>query len=159
MEKWNAVTKSNANQTYILPALLKVNDYLTLYLKENKTWEYVQPETLRPESCSKSITIYPEKYKSISYENLEKKPQVLSVVRPHYPHNLRVKGIEGECSTEMDIEPDGSVSACKIIDSSGYCEFDFCSLCAGLKYRFTPALQNGVPVRVKIGHKHRYILH
>jgi|GEM_PF-1519195 len=148
--KWNAVVKSNADCTYMLPGLLKVNDYLTVYIKEDKTWEFVKPETLPPEYFSKSITIYPEKYKSIFYENLETKPKVLSVANPYYPENLKWRWIEGRCSISMLVETDGSVSACKIIDSSGYCEFDFSALCAGLKHKFTPAMQNNRVVRVWI---------
>lgn len=148
--KWNAVIKGNADCTYMLPALLKVNDCLTVYIKEDKTWEYVQPETLPLEYHSKSITIYPEKYKALPYENIEEKPQLIYSPPLLYPENLKRANIEGKCSIKMLVETDGSVLACKILKSSGYCEFDFSALCAGLKHKFTPAVQNNRAVRVWI---------
>jgi len=134
----------------MLPALLKVNDYLTIYIKEDKTWEYVQPETLPQEYHSKSITIYPEKYKSMSYDEIEVKPQLIYAPTPVYPENLRRNNIERTCNISMLVETDGIVIACKILESSGYSEFDFSALCAGLKHKFTPAVQNNRPVRVLI---------
>ncbi len=148
--KWDAKTNSDADCIFMFPALLRINKYITIYIKEDKTWDYVQPETLSSEYLSKSITILPEKSISLSHRETEKKPQLIYSPPLIYPENLRRANIEGECTIKMLVDTDGSVLRCEIVKSSGYGEFDFSALCAVLKHKFTPAVQNNITVRVFI---------
>ena len=65
-----------------------------------------------------------------------------------YPGNLIERGIQGTVGIRLRIEPDGSVSECAIIESSGSSDLDnHTCMIAKRRARYGPALdQNGKPI-------------
>jgi protein TonB len=72
---------------------------------------------------------------------------------------MKRKRIEGKTLIKALIDIDGSVLYTVIIESSGYGEFDFTALSAGLKYEFTPAMQDDRCVRVWVAIPFLFRLH
>lgn len=84
--------------------------------------------------------------KSMNGESLAK-PSYLRNPEPPYPEMLRSKRIEGRLSLWVRINTRGTVDEARIMQSSGYPEFDQSALkTVRDKYRFTPARMMGIPV-------------
>ena len=73
---------------------------------------------------------------------------VIPIVRiePQFPREALLKGIGGWVELEFTIEPDGSVSDPKIIDSQPPRIFDRNALRAIYKWKFKPRIVDGKPV-------------
>lgn len=73
---------------------------------------------------------------------------VIPIVRiePQFPREALLKGIGGWVEVEFTIEPDGSVSDPKIIDSQPPRIFDRNALRAIYKWKFKPRIVDGRPV-------------
>ena len=73
---------------------------------------------------------------------------VIPIVRiePQFPREALLKGIGGWVEVEFTIEPDGSVSDPKIIDSQPPRIFDRNALRAIYKWKFKPRIVDGKPV-------------
>lgn len=73
---------------------------------------------------------------------------VIPIVRiePQFPREALLKGIGGWVEVEFTIEPDGSVSNPKIIDSQPPRIFDRNALRAIYKWKFKPRIVDGKPV-------------
>ena len=67
-------------------------------------------------------------------------------IPPGYPHLAATLGQQGLVVLRMTIGADGQVTAVEVLESSGYARLDQAALAALAKWRFTPAVINGVPV-------------
>lgn len=73
---------------------------------------------------------------------------IIPIVRiePQFPREALLKGINGWVEVEFTIEPDGSVSNPKVIDSQPPRIFDRNALRAIYKWKFKPRIVDGKPV-------------
>ena len=74
--------------------------------------------------------------------------QVIPLVRinPQYPRNELLAGVEGWVKVRFTVEPDGSVSSPKVVESKPPRVFDSSALRAIKKWKFKPKVVNGVSV-------------
>jgi protein TonB len=75
--------------------------------------------------------------------------QVVPLVRinPQYPRNELLAGVEGWVKVRFTVEPDGSVSSPKVIQSKPPRVFDTAALRAIKKWKFKPKVVNGIAVQ------------
>ena len=75
--------------------------------------------------------------------------QVVPLVRinPQYPRNELLAGVEGWVKVRFTVEPDGSVSSPKVIQSKPPRVFDTAALRAIKKWKFKPKVVNCVAVQ------------
>ncbi len=73
---------------------------------------------------------------------------VIPIVRiePQFPREALVKGIEGWVVVEFTIEPDGTVSDPRVVDSNPRRMFDRNAIRAIYKWKFKPRIVDGQPV-------------
>jgi protein TonB len=73
---------------------------------------------------------------------------IIPIVRiePQFPREALLKGISGWVDLEFTIEPDGSVSNPKIVDSQPRRIFDRNALRAIYKWKFKPRIVDGKPI-------------
>jgi protein TonB len=73
---------------------------------------------------------------------------VIPIVRiePQFPRDALVKGIEGWVVVEFTIEPDGTVSDPRVVDSNPRRIFDRNAVRAIYKWKFKPRIVDGQPV-------------
>jgi protein TonB len=73
---------------------------------------------------------------------------VIPIVRiePQFPREALVKGIEGWVIVEFTIEPDGTVSDPRVVDSNPRRIFDRNAIRAIYKWKFKPRIVDGQPV-------------
>ena len=74
--------------------------------------------------------------------------QVIPLVRinPQYPRNELLAGVEGWVKVKFTVEPDGSVSSPKVVQSKPPRVFDTSALRAIKKWKFKPKVVNGIAV-------------
>ena len=74
--------------------------------------------------------------------------QVIPLVRinPQYPRNELLAGVEGCVKVRFTVEPDGSVSSPKVVESKPPRVFDSSALRAIKKWKFKPKVVNGIAV-------------
>lgn len=75
-----------------------------------------------------------------------------SDIRPHIPDSVE-EGQVVQTEVEYYSDADGGVSGVQVIKSSGNREFDRSVIGAVLQWRYSPAVQDGVPQRVKMTRK------
>ena len=68
---------------------------------------------------------------------------------PTYPVLLRAKGITGEATIQLVVDVDGSVRDAKIVKQT-HEAFGEAALECVKKWKYRPALRDGVPVRVRM---------
>ena len=75
--------------------------------------------------------------------------QVIPLVRinPQYPRNELLAGVEGWVKVRFTVEPDGSVSSPKVVESKPPRVFDSSALRAIKKWKFKPKVVNGIAVQ------------
>jgi protein TonB len=73
---------------------------------------------------------------------------VIPIVRiePQYPRQALIEGVSGYVVIEFTIEPDGSVSDPKILESQPRRMFDRNAVRAIYKWKFKPRIVDGKPV-------------
>ena len=74
--------------------------------------------------------------------------QVIPLVRinPQYPRNELLAGVEGWVKVRFTVEPDGSVSSPRVVESKPPRVFDSSALRAIKKWKFKPKVVNGIAV-------------
>ncbi len=70
-------------------------------------------------------------------------------VKMQYPPDMLAAGKEGRIIVSCDIEPDGSTSGCKVVESKGGSSFKAEALRYVNAARYRPATRKGTPVREK----------
>jgi protein TonB len=71
---------------------------------------------------------------------------LLYAPRPVYPAAARTAGIEGATVLRMEVQPDGSVGAVQVVESSGFDILDEAAVAAVRKWKFVPWKAEGRPV-------------
>lgn len=69
--------------------------------------------------------------------------------QPRYPNLSRRLGEQGTVVLELVIEPDGTVSDLRVLESSGYPRLDKAALEAVQTWRYHPATRGGKPIRMR----------
>ena len=78
-----------------------------------------------------------------------KNPELAKDAQPRIPDSLD-EGLSLSVSVEYWVEKDGSVTGPRIVKSSGHKRLDRAVAYAAPKWKYKPAVQNGVPRRVKM---------
>ena len=73
-------------------------------------------------------------------------PRVIDGIRPDYPESARAKGWEGTVKLQILVNKEGVVEDVRMVASSGHVELDQVAQRTVRMWRFSPALQKGVPV-------------
>ncbi len=83
-----------------------------------------------------------------SGDDLDERPEEISIRRPSYPISARQLGQEGLVVVRILINESGAVEDAEIVESRGPDSFRQAVLDVALTWRFRPALRDGVPVPV-----------
>lgn len=87
-----------------------------------------------------------------------KQPELILKKVPEYPETARLMGIEGKVYLWVEIDEKGDVVGVEIHTSSGSDVLDKCAKRAAFGCKFTPAIQNGVPVKSRLLLPYKFIL-
>ena len=79
-------------------------------------------------------------------------PQLIERVEPVYPDEARKEGLQGAVLVQIVVDRDGSIREAKIAKGLGH-GFDEAALEAARKLRFSPAMQDGIPVSVQLNYE------
>lgn len=91
------------------------------------------------------------------YVGFDTQPRLLMAAKPTYPDLARKAEIEGRVTILVTIDESGRVIQAAVGHSDAEI-FNQAAIEAALKYVFSPAEQNGVPVRATIGVTFRFTL-
>jgi protein TonB len=86
-------------------------------------------------------------------------PRRVVASTPEYPASLKARGIEGDVSLRVEIDPAGRVTDVAVVTSSGRPEFDRAATEAAARSVYVPAKLNGVGVAHAIEFAVRFRLH
>ncbi|MDX2052624.1 MAG: TonB-dependent receptor [Polyangiaceae bacterium] len=86
-----------------------------------------------------------------------KMPVIQHFEQAPYPPEALAQGLTGEVVLKLTIGVDGKVSAAEVATPAGH-GFDEAAQAAALKFHFSPAERNGVPVPVQILYKYAFTL-
>lgn len=82
-------------------------------------------------------------------ELLDVRPRPTRQVAPKYPKELKIQGINGQVNVRFIVSEEGNVSDIEIVDPKpSHVEFIATSVEALLKWKFSPGLIDGKPVKV-----------
>lgn len=84
-------------------------------------------------------------------------PTLLHEEKPIYPPAALAQEIEGAVQLELTVDEIGRVETATVVSGPG-AGLDEAALEAARKFRFSPAMENGVPVPVSIRFKYNFIL-
>jgi protein TonB len=76
-------------------------------------------------------------------------PVPVRMVPPDYPYELKRNGVTGVVSVSFEVDEKGNVVDPKVIKSSNP-QFEQPALDAIVKWKFKPAMKDGVAVKIKI---------
>ncbi|MGK3959059.1 TonB family protein [Sorangium sp. So ce118] len=76
-------------------------------------------------------------------------PQILEHVDPVYPPERLAEGVDTTVTLFVTVEKDGTVSDAVVAESGG-AGFDEAAMSAARRWRFSPAMRGGAPVRARI---------
>ena len=86
---------------------------------------------------------------SNSLSAADQSPVPLSQVAPVYSHELRASDVEGEVVVVFTITANGEVASPVVVKSTNQL-LDYPTLAAVRKWKFTPAMKDGVAVNVRV---------
>lgn len=122
----------------ISPFVITEDSQLVL-LREGR-WEYISPDdTIGASYQTIIVPVVPY------YLLTDKKPNVRFIPSPKYPE---AKSTEGMTVVKVLIDTDGTIMDVDILKSSDYIDLDQAAIEAAWQARFSPAIQDGKPVRV-----------
>ena len=81
-------------------------------------------------------------------------PELTQFVPATYPSEAEAARVEATVEVALTIEADGSVTEVAVVEPQGH-GFDEAAVAAVQQFRFTPALRDGEPIRVRI--RYRYV--
>jgi TonB family protein len=96
--------------------------------------------------CSLAAALTVSASNSLSAANQD--PVPVSQAAPVYSHELRASGVEGEVVVRFTITSTGEVANPVVVSSTNQL-LDYPTLAAVRKWKFTPAMKDGVAVNVK----------
>jgi protein TonB len=91
------------------------------------------------------------------YVGFDTEPRLLMAVKPAYPELARKAEIEGRVTILVTIDENGRVIRAVVAHSDAEI-FNQAAIEAAFKYAFSPAEQNGIPVKATIGVKFKFTL-
>lgn len=95
----------------------------------------------------------PEEPKGVS-----RPPQVLNWTKPPYPEQARQQGVEGTVVVHVTVNASGEPSRVRVARSSGHSGLDEAAVAQVRRAQFSPALEEGKPVSMRISFKVRFRL-
>jgi protein TonB len=78
--------------------------------------------------------------------------------KPPYPSGARAERVEGDVVLELVLSTSGTVESVRVLEGAGH-GFDAAAAAAAQSYRFSPALKDGHPVRVRMRWTVQFRLH
>ncbi len=94
--------------------------------------------------------IYPGETDFVPFE---REPEMYYYKQPDYPRLCKLAGIEGVVTIKVLIGKDGLVIKAKVARSSGVEALDDAALKASKYNKFSPALQNSIPIALWVSYK------
>ena len=95
------------------------------------------------------LEIYPGEDEFVVCEKL---PEMIYNKIPEYPKLCKKAGLEGKVYLKVLVDIDGSVKKALIVKSSEIESFDNSALDAALQNKFSPALQNSIPIAIWVSY-------
>lgn len=83
-------------------------------------------------------------------------PEAISRPMPAYPRDALRQGQEGEVILQVDVDAEGKPTAVEVVSSSRYRSLDRAAAAAVRRWRFRPAMQDGVAVPGRIQQSIRF---
>ena len=77
-------------------------------------------------------------------------PVLIRSASPAYPELARQAGIEGRVLLDVVVGADGAVQGASVLESDVTSAMEKAAIAAALQFRFRPAMQGAVPVRVRV---------
>ena len=84
-------------------------------------------------------------------------PKLLEYVTAIYPEAAYAQGLEANVLAEIDIDAAGNVVDVRVIEPAGN-GFDEAAVAAMKRFRFAPALKDGVPIPARVTYQYRFFL-
>ena len=94
--------------------------------------------------------IYPGETDFVPFE---REPEMYYYKQPEYPRLCKLAGVEGVVTIKVLIGEDGLVIKAKIARSSGNEALDNAALSVAKENKFSPALQNSIPIALWVSYK------
>ena len=85
---------------------------------------------------------------AITDTRIDREYRALSRPEPAYPHQARVRGIEGYVVLEFTVTAAGTTRDLRVLEASPTDVFDAAALAAARQFRYQPRIQAGAPVDV-----------
>ncbi len=92
------------------------------------------------------------------FENVDRLPEVIKLIKPKYPRLARQAGLEGTVWIAALIDIDGSVKDAKIYKSSNVDILDKAVLKVVYRNIFRPAIKNNQPIKLWVSYKVEFVL-
>jgi len=92
------------------------------------------------------------------YTEWDVDPRLIKIVKPDYPDKAMREGIEGSVTLQIVIDEEGNVIEATVISSEPIEEFGPPALEVVLHYKFSPALKDGKPVKVRMEYTVKFVL-
>jgi periplasmic protein TonB len=83
-------------------------------------------------------------------DELDQVPRAVVALPPRYPPQARQRRIEGEVLLEFVVEPDGTITQSRVIESNPPGMFEDAALRAVFRWRFEPGQMNGEAVATRV---------
>lgn len=83
-------------------------------------------------------------------------PEAISRPMPAYPRDALRQGQEGEVVLQVDVDAEGKPTAVEVVTSSRYRSLDRAAAAAVRRWRFRPAMQDGVAVPGRVQQSVRF---
>jgi len=159
---WKHMFSSDSNyvMTIVLPNVIEVEGGQKIQLSENRTWDFLHPDSLNQNNIYGTISLDRNvaDIEVIPYDMLEKKPEPVFSPVPKYPEFAKMAGVEGMVVVKSLIDIDGSIMRTEILESSRCSDLDLSALICAMKARFTPAMQRNKMVRVWVSRPYMFKL-
>jgi len=96
---------------------------------------------------------------ALPFVSREIEPVMIMAAKPEYPKFAKELGIEGDVWVAVLVGTDGRVAEAKLFKDSGLGQLlEKAALEAALKCRFSPAIQNGIPITVWVSFRFSFTL-
>jgi len=103
--------------------------------------------TLEPEP-RKELPADDGRNSAIGTRKLDRAPQPVRTVPPHYPALAKRRGLAGNALVRFQVDERGAVVAAEVVECTGHSSFGRAALNAVRRWRFRPATYLGEPVSV-----------
>lgn len=126
------------NQASRLPDMAEAN-------RNKSAAQIIEPPRRAPESMPSTAPVRNTPAAAPVRSSASSAPVPIRQPAPRYPRNALRSGIEGTVQVLVDVGPDGTPTSVSLAAGSGNRELDRAALDAVRRWRFTPAMANGLP--------------